>query len=143
MESKVETLCKEKEQELLNKYFPLQAPSETLSRDYTPQLPARVQAEYYAFLAHEWKAFSDAPLVLEEEKLRALMTDELSHAINDAYRAAARITPIERITHTNHEDVGRYISLLRLYTRDLLTLMRLDFLEEVTGRHITGKTFEP
>ena len=34
-----------------------------------------------------------------------------------------------------------YKSLLRDYTRNVLTIMRLDFLEEITGHHISNKTF--
>lgn len=48
----------------------------------------------------------------------------------------------ERITKTNHEDVIYYKALLLEYTRDLLLVMREDFLEEITSHHIKNKVFE-
>ena len=38
--------------------------------------------------------------------------------------------------------VAYYKGLLQDYTRNLLSLMRLDFLEEITGHYIRNKTFE-
>lgn len=46
------------------------------------------------------------------------------------------------ITETNHKDVTYYKGLLQEYTRDLLMVMREDFLEERTGHHIKNKSFE-
>ena len=70
------------------------------------------------------------------------MTEDDREAIDGAYRDAKRITLWERITRSNHKDVTFYKGLMREYTEDLLTVMRLDFLEEITGKHITGKAFE-
>lgn len=55
---------------------------------------------------------------------------------------ATEITLWERITKSNHEDVTYYKGLLQEYTRDLLMVMREDFLEEITGKHIKNKAFE-
>lgn len=146
MESKVEILCKEKEQELLNKYFgnitneAAKVRSETIG-EYTKDLPLKIESEFREHLVELWKEYSDTPLVLEEQKLRWLMTEDDREAIDAAYKDAKRITLWERITKSNHEDVTYYKGLLYEYTKDLLMVMRLDFLEEITGKHINCKAF--
>lgn len=80
--------------------------------------------------------FKGTPLVLEEQKLRELTTESHRENVDRAYKDATRRTLRERIMQSNHEDVTRYKALLRDYTRELLTVMRLDFMEEITGRHI-------
>ena len=60
--------------------------------------------------------------------------------IDSAYEEATKLMPWERITKTNHKDVTYYKGLLQEYTRDLLFVMRNDFLEEITGQHIRMKT---
>ena len=67
------------------------------------------------------------------------MTDDDREAIAYAYRDAKQRTLWERITRSNHKDVTFYKGLLLEYTRDLLLVMREDFLEEVKGRDIEGK----
>lgn len=79
---------------------------------------------------------------MEEQKLRKLMTDDDREMIDEAYKDATKQTLWERITKTNHKDVTYYKGLLREYARDLLLVMREDFLEEVTGHHIENKAFE-
>lgn len=147
METKLETLCKEKEQELLDKYFgnltkeaAIECP-ETIG-EYTKDLPLRIEAEFRAYLEELWKGYSNSPLVLEEQKLRWLMTEDDREGIEEAYKNATRRTLWERITKSNHEDVAYYKSLLYDYTKDLLMVMRIDFLEEITGNHINCKAFE-
>lgn len=56
-----------------------------------------------------------------------------------AYKDATEQTLWERITRSNHKDVTYYKGLLQEYTRELLMVMRLDFLEEITGEHIENK----
>ena len=148
----LERLCKEKEQELLNKYFvnlvkeaAIERP-ETIGK-YTKELPLKIEAEFCTFLEELWKEFAPAelkgtPLILEEQKLRKLMTDDDREMIEPAYKDATEITLWERITKSNHEDVTYYKGLLLEYTRDLLMVMRQDFLEEITGKHIKNKAFE-
>jgi hypothetical protein len=70
------------------------------------------------------------------------MTDDDRELIDEAYKDAIEKTLWERITKSNHKDVTYYKGLLQEYTRDLLMVMREDFLEEITGRHIGNKTFE-
>ncbi|MBD5369698.1 MAG: hypothetical protein HDR80_00925 [Bacteroides sp.] len=144
METNLETLCRAKEQALLAEYFPKSpgyADAETIG-EFTPDLPHRIEAEFEEYLKGLWKEYSDTPLVLEEQKLRRLMTETDRQAIETAYRDAKRITLLERITHSNHEDVNRYKGLLEEYTKRLLSIMRIDFLEEITGNHINCKAFE-
>lgn len=153
MESEnVKALCKEKEQELLNKYFgnlvqeaAIECP-ETIGA-YTKDLPLKIEAEYKTFLEGLWKEYAPenlkgTPLVLEEQTLRKLMTDDDREGIDAAYKDATERTLWERITKTNHKDVTFYKGLLLEYTRDLLMVMREDFLEEITGHSIENKAFE-
>lgn len=144
MENNLETLCREKEQELLDRYFHGGvAPTrmETIG-EYTKDLPLKIEAEFHDFLVGLWKEYSDTPLELEEQNLRRLMTEDDREGIENAYKNATRITLWERITNTNNEDVAHYVGLLYEYTKELLMVMRIDFLEEITGKHITGKAFE-
>lgn len=148
----IEKLCKEKEQELLDKYFGNLQKEAAVERpetigSYTKDLPLKIEAEYKSFLEELWKEVAPeelkgTPLVLEEQKLRELTTESHRESVGKAYNDATKRTLWERITQSNHEDVTYYKALLRDYTRELLTVMRLDFLEEVTGRHIGSKTFE-
>ena len=80
--------------------------------------------------------------MLEEQKLRKLMTDDDRELIDVAYKNAMEQTLWERITGSNHSDVTYYKGLLEAYTRDLLLVMREDFLEEITDHPIKNKAFE-
>ena len=146
------SLCKEKEQELLNKYFGDLVKEAAVERpetigEYTKDLPLKIEAEYHVFLEELWKEqvpddLKGTPLVLEEQKLRKLMTDDDRELIDVAHKDATEQTLWERITKTNHKDVTYYKGLLQEYTRDLLMVMREDFMEEITGHHIENKAFE-
>lgn len=148
----ITNLCKEKEQELLNKYFgnlvheAAIVKPETIG-EYTKDLPLKIEGEYRIFLEGLWKEYVPdglkcTPLVLEGQKLRKLMTDDDREGIEEANKDATTITLWEKITKSNHEDVTYYKGLLEEYAKDLLLVMREDFLEEVTGRHIKNKAFE-
>ena len=144
----IEDLCKNKEKDLINKYFGFheRRHQETIG-EYTKDLPHKIEAEYQSFLEELWKEVAPedlkgTPLVLEEKKLKELMTDDNREAVDVAYEDAVKRTLWERITKTNHEDVTRYIQELVEYSCDLLYVMRHDFLEEVTGEHIKNKAFE-
>lgn len=149
MENNIEILCKKKEQELLEKYFgnlikeaSRERPEKIDECKYPKDLPFIVEAEFRAFLVELWEKYSDRPLVLEEQKLRWLMTEDDREAIAQAYKDAKRITLRERLARTNHKDVTYYKGLLYEYTKDLLAVMRIDFLEEITGHHINCKAYE-
>lgn len=148
----VKKLCLEKEQELIKKYFGNLAKEAAFERPetigaYTPDLPRFIEAEFRAFLEKLWKEaapdeMKGTPLVLEEQKLRVLMTDSDRELLEVAYKLAKRRTLWERITRTNHLDVTHYKGLLKIYTRDLLMIMRCDFLEEITGEYIENKAYK-
>lgn len=147
MESKVEIMCREKAQELLDKYFgsgpiwPSGGGDPEKIVESTKDLPLKIEAEYREFLVELWKEYSDQPLVLEEQKLRWLMTEDNREEVDITYEDAKRITLWERITKTNYKDVHRYRWALHDYTKDLLLVMRTDFLEEITGKEINCKAF--
>lgn len=148
----IEKLCESKEKELMEKYYgnlvkeaALEQP-ETIG-EYTKDLPLKIEAEYRVYLEGLWKEYApeelkDAPLVFEEQKLRKLMTDDDREGVDAAFKDAMEQTLWERVTKTNHKDVTYYKGLLKEYTRDLLMVMREDFLEEITGHHIENKAFE-
>ena len=148
----IEKLCESKERELLDTYFGNLVKAAAVERpetigEYTKDLPLKIEAEYRVFLEELWKEHAPEelkgmPLVLEEQKLRKLMTDDDRELINAAHKDAIEQTLWERITKSNHKDVTYYKGLLEEYTRDLLMIMRHDFLEEITGCHIKNKTFE-
>ena len=148
----IANLCDTKQNQLLNKYFGNLVHAAAIERpetigEYTKDLPLKIEAEFRTFLEQIWKEHAPAelkgtPLVLEEQKFRKLMTDDDREIIEPAYKDAAEITLWERITKSNHEDVSYYKGLLKEYTRDLLMVMRQDFLEEITGKHIKNKAFE-
>lgn len=148
----ISELCELKQNQLLNKYFGNLIHEAAVERpetigEYTKDLPLKIEAEYRTFLVELWKEYAPAdlrgtPLVLEEQKLRKLMTDTDCEIIEPAYKDAVEQTLWERITKTNHEDVTYYKGLLYEYTRDLLMVMRQDFLEEITGKHIWNKAFD-
>lgn len=152
-EEYIEQRSREKEQELLDKYFGGLVREAAIERpetigEYTQDLPLKIEAEYKAFLAglwNEWKhgqAVNDTRTIddiLDKQQLRQRMTDDDREAISSAHQDALRRTLWERITRSNHKDVTFYKGLLLEYTRDLLLVMREDFLEEVKGRDIEGK----
>lgn len=145
-------LCKEKEQELLDKYFgnlvkeAAEERPETIG-EYTKDLPLKIGAEYFEFLERLWTEIANNDKrtlkdILDEKRLRKLMTDDDMEAIHHAHKDATRLTLWERITKTNHRDVTFYKGLLKEYTKELLLCMRCDFLEESTGQYIENKAFE-
>ena len=148
----IASLCEEKQNQLLHKYFGNLVHEAAIERpetigEYTKDVPLKIEAEFRTFLEELWKEHAPAelkgtPLVLEEQKVRKLMTDDDHELIEPAYKAATEITLWERITKSNHEDVTYYKGLLLEYTRDLLMVMRQDFLEEITGKQIKNKAFE-
>ena len=139
MTNEITKLCKEKEQELLDKYFGNLAHEAAIEKPetigvYTQDLPLKIEAEYRAFLERLWEQYAPAelqgtPLVLEAQRLRKLMTDDDREGIDVAYKDASTITLWERITRSNHEDVTYYKGLLHEYTKDLLFVMREVFLK--------------
>ena len=149
---KIAILCEEKQNQLLHKFFGNLVHEAAIERpetigEYTKDLPLKIEAEFRTFLEDLWQEHAPVelkgtPLILEEQQLRKLMTDDDREIIEPAYKDATEITLWERITKSKHEGVTYYKGLLQEYTRDLLMVMRLDFLEEITGKHIKNKAFE-
>ena len=151
--NRLESLCKEREEKLIEGYFgnlifeaAIEKP-EFIGK-YTPDLPFKIESEYKEFLdSIVRQLFPDDNTIsannfLEEEKLRKLITDDDREAIAEAYKKATKRTVLERISNTNHKDVTFYKGLLEVHTKDLLLVMRTDFLEELTSKYIKNKTFE-
>lgn len=143
----LESIIIKKEKEILEKYFGNLNKEAAVIRPetiegYSKDLPLKIESEFRGYLTELWKGYSDMPLILEEQKLRRIMTENDREAIDEAYEKAKRITLHERITQSNHRDVTYYKGLLYKYTKDLLMVTRIDFLEEITGKHISGKAFE-
>lgn len=148
----IERICKGKEQELLNRYFGNLVKEAAVDKSedigkYSKDLPMIIEAEFKTFLEGLWKEnapdeLKGKPLVFEESKLRKLMTDDNREGLDVAFEDATKKTLWERITKTNYKDVAYYKGLLEEYARDLLMVMRHDFLEEITGQHIKNKAFK-
>lgn len=144
--------CEEKQVELRQKYFGNLVHEAAIERpetigEYTKDLPLKIEAEYKDFLYKLWEEevpemLKGTPLVFDEGKLRKLKTDDDRELIEVAYKEAEEQTLWERITESNHKDVTYYKGLLKEYAEELMTIARLDFLEEITHRIIKNKTFE-
>lgn len=137
----IETQCREKSEELINKYFgniikeaAVEMPEEI--GDYSLELPRQIEAEYNAYLKKLWAEIAPqgSPSfaeILNKKHLSDQMTDDDREIIQPAYDAAMHRDLWERITKTNHKDVTYYKGLLKRYTKDLLTALRCDFMEDV------------
>lgn len=136
----IETLCKAKAEELLERYFgnlvkeaAIEKPEEI--GDYSRDLPRQIGKEYSAYLKSIWSEIAPEGShsfeeIFDKQPLSDLMTDDDREAIESAYDEAIRQTLWERITKTNHKDVTFYKGLLKRYTKDLLTALRCDFIED-------------
>lgn len=129
------------QQALLDKYFgniiqeaAVEQP-ETIGK-YTQELPLEIETEYYEFLKELWTEVApddsrSLDEILDKRHLRDLMTADDREEINYAYDKAQRRKLWERITKSNHKDVTLYKALLKDYARELLTCMRVDFIEDI------------
>lgn len=150
----IDNLCREKEENLLKKYFEkliFEASAirpETIDENHYPlDLPLKIELEYIEYLEQLWPevAPSDmkgSPLVLEEQKLREIVTENDRERLQHAYKSARTRNLWERITSTNHKDVTYYKWMLKEYARELMDTARLDFMEEITGNPISNKAFD-
>ena len=134
-------LCKEKEQELLNKYFGNLVQEAAIERpetigDYTKDLPLKIEEEYFLYLKELWNEINpdkseSIESILDKRHISMLMTEDDREGIHYAYEDATRRTLWERLTKTNHKDVTFYKGLLEEYAKELLMCMRCDFIEDV------------
>ena len=139
--SEIEPRCRQKADELLEKYFPnfireaaLDKP-ETLSVDYNDQLPGKVEDEFRAWLAGVWaetehkssRSFGD---IMDRHLSMTSVDAEFVPLLEKARKEAERITVIEKLKKSNHQQVTYYKGLLRQYSQELLKTMIKDFVEE-------------
>lgn len=139
--AEIETLCKSKEQELLNKYFGNLIKEAAIERPdtigkYTKDLPIKIEEEYFQYLKELWDEANpdkskSLESILDKRHISILMTEDDREGIHHAYEDATRRTLWERLTKTNHKDVTFYKGLLEEYTRELLLCLRCDFIEDV------------
>ena len=108
----IANLCEAKQSQLLSKYFGNLVREAAIERpetigEYTKDLPLKIEAEFRSFLEDLWQEHAPVelkgtPLILEEQELRNLMTDDDREIIEPAYKDAAEITLWERIKKSNH-----------------------------------------
>ena len=138
----IELRCREKAEELLEKYFPnyiheaaIEQP-EKLAVKYNDELPHAVESEFRGWLSGIWQ--EEAPN--NSRSFEDIMNRHLSMTMVDADYAphlkaaredAEKVTLWEKITKSNHEDVTYYKGLLREYTKKLLDTMIKDFMEDI------------
>ena len=137
----IERLCKQKEQELLGKYFGKLVHEAAIERpedigNYEKELPLQIEEEYYEFLKDLWGKIDVSGKysledILDKRHLSVLMTGDDREGIRYAYDDAKRVTLWERVTKTNHKDVTFYKGLLEEYARELLLCLRCDFIEDI------------
>ena len=137
----IEKLCKQKEQELLGKYFGKLVHEAAIERpedigNYEKELPLQIEEEYYRYLKDLWERIDvngkySLEDILDKRHLSALMTDDDREGIRYAYNDAKRVTLWEKVTKTNHKDVTFYKGLLEEYARELLLCLRCDFIEDI------------
>lgn len=137
----IESQCRTKAEELLEKHFGKLVQEAAIERpetigDNSPDLPKQIEAEYYDYLKTLWSeiAPNGSPSfgeIIDKKHLSDLMTDDDREVVQPAYDAAMHRNLWERITKTNHKDVTYYKGLLKRYTEDLLAALRCDFMEDV------------
>lgn len=137
----IEIKCIKKQNELLDKYFGNLVHEAAIVRpetigEYTPDLPLKVESEYYDFLKKLWVEITpDDPRTLEnildKRHLSELLTEDDREGLKYAYDDAKRRTLWERVTLSNHKDVTFYKGLLQVYAEELLNCMRIDFIEDI------------
>ncbi len=137
----IERVCKQKEQELLGKYFGKLVHEAAIERpedigNYEKELPLQIEEEYYEFLKDLWGKIDVSGKysledILDKRHLSVLMTGDDREDIRYAYDDAKRVTLWERVTKNNHKDVTFYKGLLEEYARELLLCLRRDFIEDI------------
>lgn len=137
----IENLCLKKQEELMDKYFGNLVREAALIRpetigEYTPDLPERIETEFYDYLKGLWgkidtsnsRSFEE---IINRRHIREIVTEDDREGTNAAYTKASRRTLWERITKSNYKDVTFYKGLLKVYTKELLDSLSSDFIEDV------------
>lgn len=137
----IENKCIIKQQELLEKYFGNLVQEAAYERpetigDYVPELPLKVEAEYHEFLECLWAEIApndprSLDDILDKGRIKDMVTEDDREGVNQAYKKAKRRTLWERVTKSNHKDVTFYKGVLRVYADELLSSLRVDFVEDL------------
>lgn len=137
----IDARCRNEEERLLEHYFgnlPHEAAvdrPETIE-GYHKELPIEIERQYFNFLQQLWAEVAPGSPrtvdhMLDNPHIRELVVADDREMLEQAHADATHISLFERITHTNHKDVTYYKGLLKVYTQELLTAMRCDFMEDV------------
>lgn len=138
----IESCCREKADELLERYFPdfineaAVIRPEKLAAAYHDDLPREVQQAFREWLASLWEEIAPAgaksfPEIMNLHKSMQMVDISYVPYLKEAREKAEKITLRERITRTNHKDVTFYKGLLKQYTEELLQTMIQDFMGDV------------
>ena len=150
----IESRCKAKEAELLNRCFGnikkenTEELPETIG-NYSKDLPQQLETEYRDYLWAMWKELApDDPRTMEQlfdKRDRDQRAAEAKREeVENAYREAERYTIGERLTKTNYKDVAYFKTMLKEYSELLLLSLRCDFIEDVAKlKGNSGTTYQP
>lgn len=137
----IEKRCEAKAAELFEKHFGNLVNEAAFERpetigDYSLDLPKRIEGEYYVFLKGLWAELAPAgspPFeeIIDKRDQSDAFTAREREGIRSAYKDALKQTVLERLTKSNHRQVTYYKGLLQSYTKDLLTALQCDFLEDI------------
>lgn len=134
--------CNDLAKELLLKYFGDDTSAsgtevpEKLEELYTLDLPRKIAKEFRDSLSGLWDEIAPGKEksflhVMDHQSRLGVFCHDYFDQLFDAQQEAKTITPWERLTKTNHEDVTAYKSLLKQYTDVMLAMMIEDFMEDV------------
>lgn len=134
--------CNRQVRMLIKKYFgnlindALLRRPETLTEEYSIDLPQRIEQEFREFLADLWSHIqTDDPRtfeqIMDKQYVRMSIDREYRDKLQTAYANAKHISYWEQLTRTNYRDVNRYKGILRDYVEALLRHMTNDFLEDI------------
>ena len=134
--------CRQKADEILEKYFPNFIQEATVTRpevlapEYTDDLPSKIEEEFRTWLSGFWKevsrdSASSFERIMNKQSVMGQVDNEYLDQIERARESAVKITFWEKLTKTNHKDVTFYKGLLKEYSEELMNAMIEDFIEDV------------
>ncbi len=140
--------CNRQVRMLIKKYFgnlindALLRRPETLTEEYSIELPQKIEQEYREFLADLWTHVQiDDPRtfeqIMDKQYVRMSIDMEYRNKLQIAYENAKHISYWEQLTRTNYRDVNRYKGLLRDYVEAVLRHMTDDFMEDIKDGIVT------
>lgn len=138
----IELRCRKRANELLDQYFPnfIQEAAvdrpEQLAPVYNDELPGLVEDKFRGWLSDLWMEITPPGSKPFDEVMnlrKSMMLVDASYAplLKEAREKAEKITLLEKITRSNHEQVTYYKGLLKQYTEELLDTMIKDFMGDI------------